>query len=65
MDSEMNFIVVAGDIVDGFVHYGPFPTYEKAAEFAENALNEYSRVVELEVAEEAPYVSNEEYGDPE
>jgi hypothetical protein len=34
----MKFIVVTGNIVDGFTHYGPFDTAEDARVFAEDNL---------------------------
>jgi len=34
----MDFVVVTGNIVDGFTFYGPFPDADEAAQWAEREL---------------------------
>ena len=41
-----NFIVMEGNLTDGWVAYGTFSTFEEAAEYAES-LDEFTWVMEL------------------
>lgn len=44
-ESEMKWIVVAGDINKGFYFVGPFDTAELAVEYATDAIGKYTKDV--------------------